>query len=108
MNILLAILLCSVLVSAIPVTARAAQSPNVTQHDAIDLTLENQLVLFAGEVSSGVPEAVLQLDKSLLAPVLHVLLQRLYPQGQRSVPAPHSYPASKGDCGLHTVLTKGP
>lgn len=108
LKILLAVLLCSVLAFAMPVTVKAAPTPDAAYQDNIDFTAENQLVLFAGEVSSGEPEAVLQLDKSLLTPILQVLLQRLYPQNTCKASAPHSYPASKGDCGLHTILTKGP
>ncbi|MBC5992205.1 hypothetical protein [Pontibacter cellulosilyticus] len=91
-----------------PVTLKAAPVLDVSQQENVDFAAENQLVLFAGEVSSGEPEAVLQLDKSLLTPIFQVLLQQLYPSAQFTAPAPHSYPASKGDCGLHTILTKGP
>ncbi|MDX5481884.1 MAG: hypothetical protein LPK07_09390 [Hymenobacteraceae bacterium] len=108
LNVLLAVLLCGVLAFAMPVTVKAAPAQDAAPQEVTDLAAENQLVLFAGEVSSGEPEAVLQLDRSFLTPILQVLLQRLYPQATTTAPAPHSYPASKGDCGLHTILTKGP
>ncbi|GAB3201166.1 hypothetical protein ABID22_003392 [Pontibacter aydingkolensis] len=108
LNLLLAVLLCSMLAFTIPITVKAAPTSDTAYQDNVDYSAENQLVLFAGEVCSGEPEAVLQLDKSLLAPILQVLLQQLYPNLQNASPAPHSYPASKGDCGLHTILTKGP
>ncbi|WP_276497056.1 hypothetical protein [Pontibacter litorisediminis] len=96
------------LVIAAPVSLKAAPALEAAQHEVVDLAAENQLVLFTGETSPGEPEAVMQLDKSLLTPILQVLLQRLYPLASNTVPAPHSYPASKGDSGLHTILTKGP
>ncbi|MDX5435587.1 MAG: hypothetical protein LPK03_00220 [Pontibacter sp.] len=107
LNVLLAVLLCSVFAFALPVTVKAAPVWDTEQQENVGFSAENQLVLFAGEVSSGEPEAVLQLDKSLLTPILQIL-QKLYPKTIHTAPAPHSYPASKGDCGLHTILTKGP
>ncbi|MFD2513285.1 hypothetical protein ACFSRY_05360 [Pontibacter locisalis] len=106
LNILLAVLLCSLFAFAIPVTTKAAT--DATHQESIHLAAESPLVLFAGEVSSGEPEAVLLLNKSLLTPILSAILVRLYPENANIAPAPHSFPASKGDCGLHTILTKGP
>jgi hypothetical protein len=108
LHVLLAVLLCGVLAFAMPVPVHATPSDVTAQQDIVNLSNDSPLVLFAGEISSGEPEAVLQLDRSLLAPILQVLLQKLYPQAIHTAPAPHSYPASKGDCGLHTILTKGP
>lgn len=108
LHVLLAVMLCAVLAFAMPVPVHAAPSQEATQQDLLDLSVEKQLVLFAGEISSGEPEAVLQLDKALLTPILRVVLQQLYPQAQNAAPAPHFHPASNGGCGLHTILTKGP
>ena len=108
LHVLLAVLLCSVLAFAMPGTVKAVPATVVAQQESLDHTSEQQQVLFAGEVSSGESEGVLQLDRSLLTPILQVLLQQLYPLTSSTAPAAHSYPASKGDCGLHTILTKGP
>ena len=108
LHVLLAVLLCSMMAFAMPVTVKAAPATDAAQQESVGHTSEHQQVLFAGEVSSGESEAVLQLDRSLLTPIIQFLLQNLYPYTPASSPAPHSYPASKGDCGLHTILTKGP
>ncbi|WP_439882745.1 hypothetical protein ACSX1A_06150 [Pontibacter sp. MBLB2868] len=108
LHVLLAVLLCGVFAFAMPVTVKAAPTQHAAQQSVVDLAAAQQIVLFAGDVTSGAPEAVLQLDRSLLTPILQVLLQQLYPLTSSTAPAAHSYPASKGDCGLHSILTKGP
>lgn len=68
----------------------------------------NDLILFAGEVSSGEPEAVLQFYKTSFLPLLRAYLHTLFSESNNIVAAPIDFQSSKGDCGLHTILTKGP
>lgn len=62
----------------------------------------------AGEVSSGDSEAVLQFEEFLLAQIVQNLLQQNYPLHSGSTAVPAFYTFSKGDCGLNSILTKGP
>lgn len=106
--VLLAVLLCSVLTIAMPVAAQAA-SPNTVMHVPQveeDDALPFQLI--AGEVSPGDAEAVLQLDKAFLNQVFQDLLQHVYPEYSGGAAVPAFYSFSRRDCGLHTILTKGP
>ncbi|WP_018478875.1 hypothetical protein [Pontibacter roseus] len=108
LNVLLAVLLCSVLAYALPVAAQAAAHPEESViQKRLNTADEAPLVLLAGKCTSG-EEGILQLDKSLLLPLFYSLLQKLYAGGPGTATAPNSYPASRGDCGLHTIFTKGP
>ena len=107
-NVLLAVLLCCVLAFSMPVPVKAAAKSYTTQQPSIESDTENPLDLYAGKVCAGETEAVLLLGKSLLTPVMQAILQHLYPNSNAAAPAPFSFPATKGDSGLHTILTKGP
>ncbi len=105
MGLLLAVVLCSLFAVAAPVSAEVAPAP---QSGTVKSAEQPAFTLIAGSVVSGEVEGVLQLDRAPLTPLLQAFLHTLYPQPQDTAQAPHSFPASKGDCGLHTILTKGP
>ncbi|WP_266202357.1 hypothetical protein [Pontibacter kalidii] len=105
-SLLLAVLLCGILAFAVPATVTAA--PTAAQQESITFADQAPFILVAGEITSGEAEGVLQLDRSLLTPLLQFFLQHIYPQPQDTTLPTRSYQASKGDCGLHTILTKGP
>ena len=107
LKVLLAVMLCSMLAIAIPVSLQAAPTEAADQQRQIEHA-EDASLLLAEEVNSGEVEAVLILDKSLLTPLFYSLLQHLYPNSLGTSPAPLPCPASKDDCGLHNILTKGP
>lgn len=107
LNVLLAALLCCMFSVVVPAPVHAAPSAEAAQQESIDLTAGNTLVLIAGQ-TSGEAEAMLQLDRALLVPALQLMLQKLYYEVVCTAPAPHSFPASKGDCGLHIILAQGP
>lgn len=105
-TLLLPVLLCGILAFAVPATATAA--PAAARQESINVADQAPFILVAGEITSGGAEGVLQLDRSLLAQHLQFFLQNIYPQPQDTILPIRSYQASKGDCGLHTILTKGP
>lgn len=104
--VLVAVLLCSVLLSAVPVASLAGPSSPVTQISGLAGSDDSPCTLTAGEVSSG--EAVLQLDKTLLIQLMQHVLQQNYPEHLAFPAVPAFYSFSKRDNGLHTILTKGP
>ncbi|OKL40111.1 hypothetical protein [Pontibacter flavimaris] len=105
-TLLLAVLLCGILAFAVPATATAG--PAAARQESTTFADKAPFILVAGEITSGEAEGMLQLDRSLLTQHLQFFLQRFYPNTRDTTQAPHSYPASKGDCGLHTILIKGP
>jgi hypothetical protein len=107
LNVLLAVLLCSVLAFAQPVTAQPASKSGELHLYSLNDTDEAPLTLLAGHFISGESLGASQVDKSLLFPLVCSLLHKLYSAGNGAAPAPHSYPASRGDCGLHSILIKG-
>lgn len=108
LNVLLAVLLCSVLAFAQPVTAQPASKSGELHQYSLNDTKEAPPALLAGHFISGEALGASQIDKSLLFPLICSLLHKLYLVSNGAAPAPHSYPASRGDCGLHTILIKGP
>ncbi len=62
----------------------------------------------AGNITSGEVEGFIQVNKSQVIPFVKVYFKLLYLKSVTSGTAPVDYPATKGDCGLHTILTKGP
>ena len=108
LNILLAIMLCILFTCFLPATVKATPTSDKVSEVSVDNTLDSSQILFAGETSSNEPEGMLRINRNILLPALHIVLQTLYPQTNLLSNSPHSYPASKGDCGLHTILTKGP
>lgn len=106
-NVLLAVLCCCVFTLAIPAPLQAAPPTDAAQVKSIGLAVENPLVVYVGNVSCD-PKDALLLERSLLTPVLLAWLQNLYPQNEVLAPTTRSFSASKDDCGLHTILTKGP
>lgn len=108
LNVLLAILLCSVLAFVQPVTAQAASHPDAVLQQSLDVAEKAPLVLLGGHFISGEALGVPQLERALLAPLVSSLLHRLYPIDKGAAPSPHASSVSKDDCGLYTILTKGP
>ncbi|WP_162055021.1 hypothetical protein [Pontibacter pamirensis] len=106
--VLLAVLLCSVLTLAVPVVSQAASPDIVASTLQVDADNESPFQLTAGDVSPGDAEAVLQLDKSPLSQVFQNLLQQKYPEQADAPAVPSFYSFSRRDCGLYTILTKGP
>lgn len=105
---LLAVLLCSVSIIAMPVVAEAASPATETQSPDRSADDDSPSQLTAGDVSPGEAEAVLQLDKAVINQVLQNLLQHAYPKHSGSPAVPAFYSFSRRDCGLYTILTKGP
>jgi hypothetical protein len=105
--LVLAVLLCSILMLT-PSNANANSISSVNQQESLYDNAEASQILFAGDIASGEVEGLIQLGKSQLLPFIKVYFQLLYPQSNTIGAAPNDYPASKGDCGLHTILTKGP
>jgi hypothetical protein len=108
LNILLAALLCSILAIALPVDLKAEPTIPADQQQLTNHTEEIPLLFVAGDATPGEAKGILQLDKTLLTPLLYALLLQLYPHPQDTVPSPQTYAATKSDCGLHTILIKGP
>lgn len=106
LSVLLALLLCTVLTFALPVVTHAAPSKEAKQ--TLSVASDVSLVLTAGEVSSGDTKGVLQLDKAQLGRLFRTLLRQLYPQYAAFPAVPAFYAFSKTNCGLHSILTKGP
>lgn len=99
--------MCSILLFALPASANIAPTLSNSQHQEVTTADQPSLTLFAGEVA-GASEGVLQLDKLALPAFIAAFLKVYYPQTTKLATAPNDFPASRGDCGLHTILTKGP
>ena len=108
LHVLLAAWLCCLLVIAIPVRLQATPTATAELQREIAQADDEDFLLVAGEVTSAEIQAVLLLDKFLLTPQYYALLHHLYPGTQSPLPASPPGAASKDDCGLHTILTKGP
>ncbi len=103
----LAVLLCT-LIMLLPTVSSATPSPVISQQESLHEEDLAPAILFAGECAAGEMEGLSQLSKFQWAPCFKAYLLLLYPRSATSGAAPNDYPASKGDCGLHTILTKGP
>lgn len=108
LSVLLAVLLCSVLALALPVVSYASPADNLTSLSAADVSDDVHFSFTAGEVTSGDPEAVLQLDKTSFGHIYQFLLQHIYPEQFNSPSIPAYYAFSVRDCSLSSILTKGP
>lgn len=108
LSVLLAIMLCSVMILALPVVSYAAPSENETSLLAADVSDDVRFTFTAGEVTSGSPEAVLQIDKTAFRSVFLYLLQHIYPENFLSPAIPAFYTFSVKECSLTSILTKGP
>lgn len=106
--VLLAVLLCSVLVIAMPVVSHAGTSTPVAHNLSVDESADSSFTITAGEVSPGDAEAVLQLDKAPLAQLIQSVLEQRYPVQPDSPAIPAFYSFLKKDSGLYAILTKGP
>jgi len=104
----LAMLLCSLLTAMQPVPLQAAPARQTVAAGTVSPSDQDPLTLFAGETNVAEALGVLQLDKDLLIPILHAFLDKSYPQFKTSGAVHGAFPASKGDSGLHTILTTGP
>ena len=109
LSVLLVMMLCCTLTLSMPVVSYAAEpsgsavpTDRIAAEDALPFTVT------AGEVSAGDTKAVLQLEKYLLAQPVHSLFRQIYPAYASSPAVPAFYAFSKRDCGLNSILTKGP
>ena len=107
LSVLLAILLCCVFAFATPVVAKAVPSGDVTQWESVYLADKNPLELAAGESSAGEVKGMLEIDRSVLTPLLQLCIG-FYPQFAGAVPVLQAFPSSKDDRGLHIIFIKGP
>lgn len=106
LRVLLAVLLCTAF--ALPGAAEAAPALSSTAAVAIQATDQEPAKVWAGEISSGEPEAVLQLDKTLLPPLLRNLLQTLYAPNAHTGATAGVSSFAFGSLRNHKILTKGP
>lgn len=109
LSVLLAIVLCSLFVFAVPEAAKATPAPETAESAHLHTSDEAQFSITAGEVSAGDAEGILQqVNKNLLSPLTKLLLQLLYPQFLISEPVPAHHPFLSGSSIRHSILTKGP
>ncbi|SIT81873.1 hypothetical protein [Pontibacter indicus] len=109
LNVLLTILLCGVLTIALPATVQANNLPKRLFQESTNTVEEAPLAFFLGDYTPGEVVGLPQLERSLLAPLFYLLLQKIYPNGKGAIPAVvHASSASKDDCGLYIIQTKGP
>jgi len=113
LSVLLGVVFCCMLLVAKPFGLYAAgihasPSPAAAESSYMGESADLPFAVETGEVSSGDPEAVLQLDQILLAQSVHSLLRPRYPVGSGSPAVPAFYAFPKSNCGLHSILTKGP
>lgn len=108
LNVLLTILLCGVLTIALPATVQANNLPEGLYQESTNTVEEAPLAFFLGDYTPGEVVGLPQLERSLLTPLFYLLPQKNYPNGKGAIPAPHASAASKDDCGLYIIQTKGP
>lgn len=109
LSVVLAMVLCWVLALSMPAVSYAVV-PSVSAVPAAQVAAEDELpfAVTAGEVSAGDTKGVLQLERHQPAQLTHSLLQQIYTAHASSPAVPAFYAFSKMDCGLHSILTKGP
>lgn len=109
LSVLLAVLLCCVLTLALPVVSYAVSADSEVQANSdYDSTSDESHSYTAGEVSSGEPEAVLQIDKVAFGQLFRSVLLLAYPTVSSTPGIPAYYAFSKSDSSLYSILTKGP
>lgn len=89
-------------------TVEAAPSLSLSEEVTSDDTAQEPAKVWAGEISAGEPEGVLQLDKALVPSLLRQLLQVLHthPISTGATPGVSSF--ALGRPCRHDILTKGP
>ncbi|WP_439882545.1 hypothetical protein ACSX1A_05120 [Pontibacter sp. MBLB2868] len=105
---LLAVLLCCALGFCFPIATQAATPPS---QNIIQSSDNDEMAPFAvapDEDAAVDVDAILQLKKNSLVPFFQTVLGYLYPPQQVKNVMPGEAPFSKGDCGRHSCLTKGP
>lgn len=108
LTLLLTVLLYSVLALGLPVIPQAAVPGDITYFNAADNTNEESFAFMAGEVTSGDPEGVLQLDKTVFGLLFKAILQQVHPASDSSTALPPPHQTILRHCSLSSILTKGP
>ncbi|WP_161888686.1 hypothetical protein [Pontibacter russatus] len=108
LSVVLALVLCAFLTLSMPAVSYA--SPAGSGAPAAQVAAEDELpfAVTAGEVAAGDAKGVLQLERAPLVQLTSSLLRQVHTAHASSPAVPAFYAFSKMDCGLHSILTKGP
>ncbi|MFD2514785.1 hypothetical protein ACFSRY_12995 [Pontibacter locisalis] len=93
---------------SIPVLLNAAPAKDTPTISAEVELNDSSLGFTAGKITSGNPEAVLQLDKTVVRLLSHSLLKQIHPEHFSTSAVPVSYRIFIKVCSLNSILTKGP